>query len=65
LAASPSYCGFFCILLPQHRQRGDELPKELQRRQDRLDAFRKAMSSLEAQAAADHARCREQQARPT
>jgi transposase len=44
-------------------KRGDELPKELQLRQDRLDALRKAKAELEAEAAADHARCREQQAR--
>jgi len=44
-------------------KRGDELPKELQRRQDRLDALRKAKAELEAEAAADHARRREQQAR--
>jgi transposase len=44
-------------------KRGDELPKELQLRQDRLDALRKARAELEAEAAADHARCREQQAR--
>ena len=44
-------------------QRGDELPKELQRRQERLDALRKAKAALEAEAAADHARRREQQAR--
>jgi transposase len=44
-------------------KRGDELPKELQRRQDRLDALRKAKAELEAEAAADHARRREQHAR--
>jgi transposase len=44
-------------------KRGDELPKELQLRQDRLDALRKAKAELEAEAAADHARRREQQAR--
>jgi len=43
-------------------RRGDELPKELQLRQDRLDALRKAKAELEAEAAADHARRREQQA---
>jgi transposase len=43
-------------------KRGDELPKELQRRQDRLDALRKAKAELEAEAAADNARRREQQA---
>ena len=43
-------------------KRGDELPKELQRRQDRLAALRKAKAALEAEAAADHARRREQQA---
>ncbi|MGL6134548.1 MAG: transposase [Prochlorococcaceae cyanobacterium] len=44
-------------------KRGDELPKELQRRQDRLDALRKARAELEAEASADNARRREQQAR--
>jgi len=44
-------------------KRGGELPKELQRRQDRLDALRKAKAELEAEAAADHARRREQHAR--
>ena len=44
-------------------KRGDALPKELQRRRDRLDALRKAKAELEAEAAADHARRREQQAR--
>ena len=44
-------------------KRGDELPKDLQRRQDRLDALRKARAELEAEAAADNARRREQQAR--
>jgi len=44
-------------------RRGDELPQELKLRQDRLDALRKARAELEAEAAADHARCREQQAR--
>jgi transposase len=44
-------------------KRGDELPKELERRQDRLDAMRKARAELEAEAAADNARRREQQAR--
>jgi transposase len=44
-------------------KRGDELPKELELRQDRLDALRKAIAELEAEAAADHARRREQQAR--
>jgi hypothetical protein len=43
-------------------RRGDELPKELQLRQDRLDALRKARAELEAEAAADNARRREQQA---
>lgn len=46
-------------------KRGDELPKELERRQDRLDALRKARAELEAEAAADNARRREQQARAT
>jgi transposase len=44
-------------------KRGGELPKKLQRRQDRLDALRKAKAELEAEAAADHARRREQHAR--
>jgi transposase len=44
-------------------ERGDELPKELQRRQDRLNVLRKAKAELEAEAAADNARRREQQAR--
>jgi transposase len=44
-------------------KRGDELPKELQLRQDRLDALRKAIAELEAEATADHARRREQLAR--
>ena len=44
-------------------KRGDALPKELELRQDRLDALRKAKAELEAEAAADHARRREQQAR--
>jgi hypothetical protein len=44
-------------------KRGDELPKELELRQDRLDALRKARAELEAEAAADNARRREQQAR--
>ena len=44
-------------------KRGDELPKELELRQDRLDALRKARTELEAEAAADDARRREQQAR--
>ncbi len=44
-------------------KRGDELPKELQRRQDRLDALRKAKAELEVEAAADNARRRAQQAR--
>jgi hypothetical protein len=43
-------------------KRGDELPKELQLRQDRLDALRKARAELEGEAAADNARRREQQA---
>ncbi len=52
---------------PEHARygkgrRGDELPKELQLRQDRLDALRKARAELEAEAAADNARRREQQA---
>ena len=44
-------------------KRGDELPKELELRQDLLDALRKARAELEAKAAADDARRREQQAR--
>ena len=44
-------------------KRGDELPKELELRQDRLDTLRKARAELEAEAAADDARRREQQAR--
>ena len=44
-------------------KRGDELPKELKRRQDQLDVLRKAKSELEAEAADDNARRREQQAR--
>ena len=44
-------------------KRGDELPKELELRQDRLDALRNARAELEAEAAADDARRREQQAR--
>ena len=44
-------------------KRGDELPKELELRQDRPDALRKARAELEAEAAADDARRREQQAR--
>jgi hypothetical protein len=37
-------------------RRGDELPKELQLRQDRLDALRKAKAELEAEAAAVNSR---------
>ena len=44
-------------------KRGDELPKELQRRQDRIQVLRKARAELEAEAAADHARQRERKAR--
>ena len=44
-------------------KRGDELPKELQRRQDRIEKIRKARAELEAEAAADKAHQREQQAR--
>ena len=44
-------------------RRGDELPKELQPHQDQLDALRKAKAELQAEAAADHARRRDQQAR--
>ena len=43
-------------------KRGDELPKELQRRQDRIEMIRKARAELEAEAAADKAHQREQQA---
>jgi len=41
---------------------GDELPKELQRRQSRLEWIRKAKAELEAEAAAAKARQREEQA---
>lgn len=45
-------------------QRGDELPKELRRRQDRLEAIRKARVELEREAAATRAeQLREQAAR--
>ncbi|QPN64318.1 hypothetical protein [Synechococcus sp. CBW1004] len=44
-------------------KRSDELTKELQRHHDRMDALRKAKAELEAEAAADHAHRREQQAR--
>jgi transposase len=44
-------------------KRGDELPKELRRRQDRIQVLRKAKAELEAEAAADHARERERKAR--
>jgi hypothetical protein len=44
-------------------KRGDELPKELQQRQDRIQVLRKARAELEAEAAADHARQRERKAR--
>jgi hypothetical protein len=44
-------------------KRGDELPKELQLRQDRLEVLRKARAELEAEDAAKHARRPEQQAR--
>ena len=44
-------------------KRGDELPKELRRRQDRIQVLRKAKAELEAEAAADHARQRERKAR--
>ena len=44
-------------------KRGDELPQELQRRQDRIEAIRKARAELEAEAAADQARQRQQQAK--
>jgi transposase len=43
-------------------KRGDELPKELQRRQSRLEWIRKAKAELEAEAAAAKARQREVQA---
>ena len=49
--------------LPQGKdKRGDELPQELQRWQDRIEAIRKARAELEAEAAADQARQRQQQA---
>jgi transposase len=44
-------------------KRGDELPEELQRRASRLERIRKARAELEAEAAADKARQREQEAR--
>jgi hypothetical protein len=44
-------------------KRGDELPKELRRRQDRIQVLRKAKAELEAEAAADHACERERKAR--
>ena len=52
-------------------KRGDELPQELQRRQERIEAIRKPRAELEteaeaeaeAEAAADQARQREQQAK--
>ena len=44
-------------------KRGDELPQELQRRQERIEAIRKPGAELEAEAAADQARQREQQAK--
>ena len=37
-------------------KRGDELPPELQCRQERIEVLRKARAELEAEAAADHAR---------
>jgi hypothetical protein len=43
-------------------KRGDELPKELQRRQSRLEWIRKAKAELEAEAAAAKARQREEEA---
>ena len=43
-------------------KRGDELPKELQRRASRLEWIRKAKAELEAEAAAAKARQREEQA---
>ena len=43
-------------------KRGDELPKELQRRQSRLEWIRKAKAELEAEAAASKARQRLQEA---
>ena len=43
-------------------KRGDELPKELQRRQSRLEWIRKAKAELEAEAAAARARQREEEA---
>ncbi len=44
-------------------KRGDELPPELQRRQDRIEVLRKARAELEAEAAADQARQRQQLAK--
>jgi hypothetical protein len=44
-------------------RRGDELPEELQRRQDRLEWIRKAKAELEAEAAEARARQREEEAR--
>ena len=43
-------------------KRGDELPEELQRRQDRLEWIRKAKAELEAEAAQAKARQREEEA---
>ena len=43
-------------------QRGDEMPEELRRRQDRLAKIRKAKKELEAEAAAAHARERAEKA---
>jgi len=42
-------------------RRGEELPKELLRRQDLIEAIRKARAELQAEAAADKARERDQQ----
>ena len=42
---------------------GDELPKELRRRQDRIQELRKAKAEPESEAASDHARQRERKAR--
>jgi hypothetical protein len=69
---SSGYIGNGCltgsrgVIFPgSHRKgkRGDELPKELERRQDRQDALQTARAELEAAAVADNARRREKQAR--
>jgi hypothetical protein len=43
-------------------KRGDELPKELERRDERLEEIRQAKAELDAEAAASHARKRQHQA---